>query len=191
MDVKYSPENIKQALNFWGSERDNSPTEHSIISRFLNPSSPTTFFIRKKYPLYNIPILPSHFFVVVDGKEFHPGSETTPIFDTPSNPEDSFVMSLEEKCYYCSYHSLVTMFESDRNYSFAFNNCQHILGERLESHTLLVAIACSVVYIVTGKLSFGLFALLLVVFVILRENISGSSSSMDYTGCPHVVRLTN
>lgn len=189
MDLKYSTENVTKALLPWVAHRDVAPNADSIPSRLMDPTSETTCFVKKKYPLYNIPLLPSHYYVVVDGKEFHPGAKHNPIFNDISDIEGSYVIGVEECCHHCTYHRLVKMFEGDRLYSVAFNNCQIILGENIETCALWMGIAFAVCYIVTGTIVYGIVAIVLAVFVVLRENVTASVSTMHFSACPHIKRI--
>lgn len=189
MDLKYSREKIDVALLPWVSYRDSPPDNNSIPSRLGSVSTESTIMLKKKYHLYSIPILPSHFFLLVDGKEFHPGAHYTPIFIEPSNPDDSYIMSMEECCGHCTYNRLINYFETDKNYSLGFNNCQNILGENLESCLLWLSVVFTTFYIVSGIVLYVVIALVTVTFVVLRENVSASTSNIEYTCCPHIKRV--
>lgn len=189
MNEKYSKENVDKALLPWARHKDVLAEKESITSRLESGTTETSIFLKKKYHLYNIPLLPSHFFLLVDGKEFHPGSSETPIFVNASDPSESYTLSMEEKCHHCAYYELKKYFDADKDYSLGFNNCQNVLGEHLETCLLWAAVTATVCYISIGEIIFVVVAVFLATFVILLENFRNSKSKFEYMACPHIRRV--
>lgn len=183
MEAKYSNINVQKALAKWiGAE---VPEENSIYSRIFDSHSPTSMFLYKKYPLYGYRILPSHVFIVIDGQVWHPGASHTKIFE-PTEDRDSYISSLEELCYSCSYKRLISLFERDKSFNIMTNNCQNIMGSFLDTILLWATFGLLVLYVIVGRVYFLIASILIMSFVVLRERLSSSIDHIKYLKCPHI-----
>lgn len=186
MENKYSPLAIREALSEWEDGSDKEPDLASLNSRIFEPGSKTVFFLNKKYHLYGYRFMPSHMFTVIDGKVFHPGSSNTEIFvkreDTPS-----VVVSLEERCRYCTYHYLNDLFKRDRGFNIFTNNCQIIMGQYVETALISLSYMLMILYVILGKVLMLIISMTILSYVIIHEKLS--SDCMTHWHCRHIKSL--
>lgn len=189
METKYSEQNVRKALEPWASYKNAKIKMNEITSRLYSPDSQTVFFVNKKYPLYNYRLLPSHVFTRINGKVFHPGSSDTDIF-VDEETRTSTIVSVDERCYKCTYESLQAMFQRDKNFNIFTNNCQVIMGQPHETYLLLLAFVFAILYVISGSPKFVLGTLSIFIYVILYEKLSSSIDVFRHSTCPHIKTLS-
>lgn len=184
MDKKYSPENVTEALKPYERYKDAEPANDSITSRLLDANADTIFFVYKKYPLYEINLFPAHYYVVIDGKIFHPGGATSPIF-LKSDERENVITSIEEKCKFCTYQALNTLFESDKHYNIFTKNCQIILGSYINTIILATSLVCIALYVVIGYTSFVFIGIVMIAFSIIYDKLL-QTQGFQFESCKHI-----
>lgn len=181
MEEKYTQKAIDQALHDYISYKDSIPALSSIKSKFLNPNATTSFFIYKKYNLYDYKFLPSHFYIIVDGKVYHPGNPSEPIL-VDYEEKKATVFKVEEKCKYCTYHTMNDLFQRDKKFNIFTNNCQIILGNYLSTSLLWIGTTFLLLYVIIGYLSFFYIGSSIMLLSMLYDKMHVRDESF----CPHI-----
>lgn len=187
--LKYSEENIENALASWKYAEFITPKKNSIPSLTIDSQNTeivkSSLMIFKKYSLLPILKLPSHYFVIVDGNIFHPGYPSSDKIynDTIIDNEENVVM-IKECCHYCIYHNMKKNFMVDTKFNILINNCQIILGQFVEFLLLILFIISTIFIFLTGSFVFFIIMITLlflhIVLVLLYAKI------YTYTTCPHI-----
>lgn len=188
--MRYSAENIKNAFRTLSI-----PMEDTIELKFVKSklsSLPlekiqTHFFIHKKYPLYRIPFLPSHEYVVIDGKTFHPGSSNGPLLEEePAN--DDVITLLEENCDECSRKKIKQLFQNDQNFNLFINNCQIILGNKVVTPLLWTGFFLLWIFCIKPLIIIFYMGLFSIIFALTYDKLNDVKNTIEYKTCPHVIR---
>lgn len=185
MNDKYTPAAITEALKEWEEYKNDSVDLYSIKSRLIDPNSKTVFLLNKKYPLYDLKLMPSHMFTVVDGKIFHPGSIKGAIYDDKETRK-SYLVSLEEKCFKCTYHHMANLFKRDQQFHILVNNCQIVMGQYFETVLLFLMFGLMAAYAIFGYIAFIICAGLIFTFIVIVEKMSSMENTVVHTTCPHI-----
>lgn len=157
----------------------------------IDKNSNTSIILSKKHSLLNFSAFPSHYYLVVDGKIWHPGNGSAETIFTAEDCVDSFVISIEELCYHCTYHKLLRLFCNDRQFNVVTNNCQKIMGYFFETVSIIVYHASLVVFLLTDLLAFFLLSLSIICVALLYEYISRARNNVLYNTCKHVRKYNN
>lgn len=182
---KYTDEAIKQAMQPWVEHSGDSVKIETLTPRFFTKTDKTMMFVIKKYPLFNISLMPSHMFMVVDGFIFHPGNPSNEIFSEEED-RDSIVVGVYETCIPCGFKKLHEMLKTDKTFNIMTNNCQIITGQSFETMLLLGMFSSLALYVVTGWVSLLIIAIGICCFVIVFEQITSVGNSFHYSSCKHI-----
>lgn len=190
---KYTPEKIADALAQWVNDSKNEPQEHSIESRLLNNMSQkkTNIIIYRKYPLFDCFTFPSHYYMTIDDKIWHPGyGDDMNIFlneTTQSDNNRNSIIEIKEKCNYCVYWELYRNFQSDKDFNIMANNCQVIMGMFTETICLIIIILCLTTGALTGHYIFLLVSIFLFVTLFIFSLTTHCTDRFPFSTCPHII----
>lgn len=190
---KYTDEKIKNALEQWSDDSKIEPLLDSIESRLLNNSSAskTNILIYRKYPLYEKFSFPSHYYMTIDDKIWHPGyGDDMNIFqkETPqdnSNNRNS-IIEIIEKCNYCVYWELYRNFQSDKHFNIMANNCQVIMGMFAETICIAIITISLVASALTGHFIFILIVLFFFLVLFFFSFATHCTNKFTISTCPHI-----
>lgn len=197
LNSKYALCNIQEALKPWEYAKDVKPEIKSVISRFARANVAmfmdsqenigTSFVIHKVHSLVGMFNLLQHYYLVVDGKAWHPGyiDELTIFYDSDKE-KNSKIIKIEEKCHYCLYRDMQEKFIRDKQFHIITNNCQRITGHITEtifviSYHIFISLA-----LFFGNLLMLILAILSVVCIIIYNRLNVSSSELQMQYCPHI-----
>lgn len=194
---KYTDEKITAALTQWADDSKNEPAKNSIESRLLNNSSiaQTNILIYRKYPLYEKFTFPSHYYMTIDDKIWHPGygddmnifqTETTQTND--SNNRNS-IIEIKEKCNYCVYWELYKNFQSDRHFNIMTNNCQVIMGMFAETICILIISISLIASVITGYYVFLLIVLFFFFVLFIFSFATHCTDKFSFSTCSHIISI--
>lgn len=195
LQLKYTDEKIKDALKQWNYAKDKPPQLASINSRIVKPEqSPSdigsSFIVHKVYSLLPCINIINHYYLVIDGKVWHPGYVEDPeIYLDYDTETDSVIYCIEEVCHYCVYHIMKRNFLQDKNFNIVTNNCQRITGHLTETAISMVFVFCLVGGIFTGKMMFLLFAILCIFIVLIFNKHGKQQKSLYIAHCQHVRKI--
>lgn len=189
---KYTEEKIAQALSPWVDDSKNEPALHSIESRLLNNSSitKTNIIIYRKYPLYEKFTFPSHYYMTIDDKIWHPGyGDDMNIFQMETSSNDfsrHSIIEIKEKCNYCTYWELYGNFEADKHFNIMANNCQVIMGMFAETICLLIIMTSLILSAITGCYLFLVIMSFLFFVLFIFSFSTHCTEKFPYSTCPHI-----
>ena len=189
---KYTEEKVNDALSTWVAYSKTEPQKESIESRLINNKKPsiTNIIIYRKYPLYEKFSFPSHYYMTINDKIWHPGyGDDMNIFQTETsgdNPCRNGIIEIKEKCNYCVYWELYRNFQSDKNFNIMLNNCQVIMGMFAETVCIFIIIISLMTSAITGYYIF-LVIMLFFFFVLLIFSFSTHcTDKFTFSTCPHI-----
>ncbi|ACD03567.1 Ac81-like protein [Musca domestica salivary gland hypertrophy virus] len=193
LDHKYTEEKVKAALEEWADDAKKEPKLCSIESRLMNNSNvtKTNIIIYRKYPLYERFTFPSHYYMTIDDKIWHPGyGDDMNIFQTKTPGSDEGlrhgIIEMKEKCNYCVYWELYRNFQSDRNFNIMVNNCQVIMGMFAETICILIIIVAVVSGAITGHYAFMLLFIFLFCVLLIFSSTTHCRDKYTFSTCPHI-----
>ncbi|WBR61424.1 baculoviridae AC81 [Drosophila suzukii associated hytrosavirus 1] len=192
---KYTDEKIEAALSQWVDDSKQEPDEHSIESRLMNNSSVkhTNIIIYRKYPLYQTFTFPSHYYMTIDEKIWHPGyGEDLNIFQTKTDDDDSDshgIIEIKEKCNYCVYWELYRNFQADKHFNIMANNCQVIMGMFAETICLLIITISIITSAITGYYIFLIVALFFFFVLFVFSFATHCREKFVFSTCPHIIPI--
>lgn len=214
MKDKYTVERVNYELRDWEYAKDKKPALESILSRISisektltkingkdgdnneNGQRPlkTTFVITKKYPmLISLNIL-GHYYKCFNDKTWHPGDTTSENIFGSRDPNYSSVITIEELCDHCFYHSFQNLFYRDVHFNLVLNNCQVITGYIAETILVILYFITLALVIFTGQIIFLIILLSLLLIVILYNIFQITTNNITINYCPHIYhsfKLTN
>lgn len=197
LSQKYTKENIEIALKPWEYAKDIQPKLKSITSRFFRGPNDsieddtngvsTSFVLHKIYSLFGPVNLLQHYYLVIDGKVWHPGyvDELKIFYDYETNDSNNIVR-IEELCHYCVYNNMKSRFEKDRNFNFITNNCQGITGHRVETLFTVFYHILLVFGLIFGKLEILISAILIAISIFIYNRLQISNIEHSIYSCPHI-----
>lgn len=195
LGAKYTDEKIKEALKKWEYAKDRDPPLFSITSRLAKYESSTSdisssIIVHKIYSLLPSLNIINHYYLVIDGKVWHPGYvDEAEIYLEHDTEKNSIISCIEEKCHYCVYHMMKKNFLKDRSFNIITNNCQRITGHATETALALLYHICIVGGIISGSLLF-LIGVILSFCMIILYNVHGMQQKSFYIEhCPHIRKL--
>lgn len=189
MSLKYTEENIKNALAAWKYAEFMTPKKNSIPSLTIDNQDTevikSSLMIFKKYSLLPILKLPSHYYVIIDGNIYHPGYPSSDQIynDTIIDSEESVVM-IKECCHHCIYHNMRKTFRIDTKFNILINNCQIILGQFVEFFLLILFIVSTIFIFLFGSLVCFIIMIALIILHIVLNLLY--AKTYTYTACPHI-----
>lgn len=191
LDHKYTDEKIKAALEQWAGDAENEPRLYSIESRLMNNSNvtKTNIVIYRKYPLYERFTFPSHYYMTIDDKIWHPGYGDDPeIFQAKTSDDNSRhgIIEIIEKCNYCVYWELFRNFQSDRNFNIMVNNCQVIMGMFAETICILIMVMATISAAITGHFIFLLIFIFCFFVLLIFSSATHYRDRYPFSTCPHI-----
>lgn len=194
---KYTDEKIKDALAQWVDYSKDEPKEFSIESRIMNKSSisRTNIIIYRKYPLYERFTFPSHYYMTIDDKVWHPGyGDDMNIFlaETSTNDESNSrnsIIEIKEKCNYCVYWELYRNFQADKHFNIMVNNCQVIMGMFAETICILIIFISLLTSVITGYYIFIVLSLFLFCVLFIFSFSSHCTEKFTFSTCPHIIPI--
>lgn len=191
MESKYTSDNIKKCLKKWeGYGLKNSPALQSIPSRLKDSSANTSVALYKRYPLIDLLSFPNHYYISVDGIEWHPGDlGTDQIFMQGERNNKGRVMHAYEMCFHCTYHTFLEWFSKDKKFNFFTNNCQNILGNIFETALLLSYHVSLLLFVVFGKIIFFIISIALFATVAVHQSSVTALKELQYSACPHIQNI--
>lgn len=199
LDHKYTDEKITEALSKWSEYSKNEPQEYSIESRLMNSPEVglTNIIIYRKYPLYDRFTFPSHYYMTIDDKIWHPGyGDDLNIFQkktvtTENENNRNSIIEIKEKCNYCVYWELYRNFQSDRHFNIMSNNCQVIMGMFTETICILIIIISLIVTTITGYYIFLLISLFFFLVLFIFSLSTHCTDKFNFSTCVHVKPIRN
>ena len=188
---KYTPDKIDAALLQWVDDSKNEPKKYSLESRLITNSSmtKTNMIIYRKYPLYEKFSFPSHYYMTIDDKIWHPGyGDDMNIFqsDSVNGNDRNSIIEIIEKCNYCVYWELYWNFQSDKNFNIMSNNCQVIMGMFTETICILVIIVSVISSALTGHYVFLIIFLFAFVVLFMFSLSTNCYDKFTFSTCPHI-----
>lgn len=190
MNVKYTDESIRLALTKW--QRFNTgqpPAVNSIPSRFVDQSSDSTIFLIQHRPVNKLLLqFLKHWFLRVDGYEWHPGNSKCAIFKPAEDTSTTVTVAVHEKCGWCAYHYLLGKFDCDKKFNFFTLNCQVIVGYRAETVSVWISMITLLMFLLTSNILF-LLVLLTVLFTNVVNNRRKNLVWMEQ--CKHIKNAVN
>lgn len=189
---KYTDEKIAEALKPWVEDSKIEPKRYSIESRLMNNSSitKTNIIIYRKYPLYERFTFPSHYYMTIDDKIWHPGYGDDPnIFQTETSSKDHSrhsIIEIKEKCNYCVYWELYRNFQADKHFNIMANNCQVIMGMFAETICILIIFISLLTSAITGCYLFLLIVLFLVCVLFFFSFATHCTDKFVFSTCQHI-----
>lgn len=189
---KYTDEKIEKALAQWVDDSKYEPQLHSIESRLLNNSSVTrtNIIIYRKYPLYEKFTFPSHYYMTIDEKIWHPGyGDDMNIFQKETSSDDNSrhsIIEIKEKCNYCVYWELYRNFDADKHFNLMANNCQVVMGMFAETICLLIILVSLILSCLTGCYIFLLIMLFFFFVLFIFSFFTHCTNKFAYSTCPHI-----
>lgn len=194
LDHKYTNEKVTDALAQWVQYSKDEPLKHSIESRLINNSSitKTNIIIYRKYPLFDRFTFPSHYYMTIDEKIWHPGyGDDMNIFQEEKNYNNNrnSIIAIKEKCNYCTYWELYRNFQSDKNFNLMVNNCQVVMGMFAETICLLIIIISLITSAVTGYYMFLLVSLFFFFVLFIFSTITHCTDKYIFSTCPHIIPI--
>lgn len=189
---KYTSEKIENALAQWVDDSKIEPEKYSIESRLLNNSSiiKTNIIIYRKYPLYEKFTFPSHYYMTIDEKIWHPGyGDDMNIFQTETSSDDRSrhsIIEIKEKCNYCTYWELYRNFEADKHFNIMANNCQVIMGMFAETICILIIVVCLIMSALTGYFVFIIVMIFFFIVLFIFSIFTHCTDKFVYSTCPHI-----
>lgn len=198
LDHKYTDDKIKTALAKWSEYSKNEPKERSIESRLMKNSTnnQTNILIYRKYPLYEKFTFPSHYYMTIDDKIWHPGyGDDENIFQQETIAENSNnrngIIEIKEKCNYCVYWELYKNFQSDRHFNLMSNNCQVIMGMFAETICILIIAISLIATTITGYYVFLLIALFFFLVLFIFSLSTHCTQKFRFSTCIHIRPIHN
>lgn len=193
---KYTDEKVKEALKPWVNSSNNEPQKYSIKSRLINNSTTkeTNIVIYRKYPIFYTFTFPSHYYMSIDEKIWHPGygddmnifqKETTSVVGS----DRYSIIEIMEKCNYCVYWELYRNFQSDKHFNIMTNNCQVIMGMFAETVCLVIIFTSIIAAAITGYLMFLLIAFFFLLVIVLFTFSTYCTDRYKYSTCIHVIPI--
>lgn len=193
--AKYTDEKIKEALKNWEYAKDRDPPLSSVTSRLSKYEKTTSdlsssIIVHKIYSLLPCINVINHYYLVIDGKVWHPGyTDEAEIYLEYDTEKNSIISCIEEKCHYCVYHMMKRNFLKDRNFNIITNNCQRITGHSTETTFAVIYHLCIIGGMFTGSILF-LIAAAICFLVIILYNIHGRQQKSLYIHqCPHIRKM--
>lgn len=196
---KYTEEKINLALAKWVAYSKNEPANFSIESRLMSPRSTslrqTSIFVYRKYPLYTKLTFPSHYYLTIDDKIWHPGfADDLNIFQTETSPTEEersnySIIEIKEKCNYCSYWEMHRNFEADKHFNLMANNCQVVVGMFAETICIILLSVALIASVITGYYLFLIFALFLFFVLFFFSFATHCTDKVPFSTCPHIIPL--
>lgn len=194
---KYTHEKVKEALADWAEDANNEPVKHSIESRLMNlkSSKQTNILIYRKYPLYEKFTFPSHYYMTINEKIWHPGFGDDPnIYQVETMSENNSkhsIIEIKEKCNYCVYWELYRNFQSDSNFNIMTNNCQVVMGMFAETICIFIILFCVITAAMTGYYMFLIMALFVFCVLIIFTFATHCTDKYNYSTCVHIIPIRN
>ncbi len=184
--MKYTDENINNALRKLGLIYETDP-KLVVKSKLVNGDNSWSF-IYKKYPLYNVPILPSHEYVIINGYSFHPGAKDEPIL---IEDDDSVGITtlIEEKCSICAKSFLMELFKRDANFNIMMNNCQMIMGNLLITPLIWLGIVFLWSFVIYPSLLLLFIGCFSIFFALIYDKLNDWKTVIEYKTCPHILKF--
>lgn len=197
LSEKYTSEKIETALSEWKDFSKNEPRLESIESRLMNNNSgskETNIIIYRKYPIYKNMTFPSHYYLTVDNKIWHPGyGDDMNIFQTQtSNNVDSnnySIIEIKEKCKYCVYWELYKNFQSDKHFNVMINNCQIIMGMFAETICIIIIVISVIIAALSGHFIFLLITLYFLLVLFIFSFATYRTETYKFSTCPHIIPI--
>lgn len=191
---KYTDEKITNALSQWVNFSKHEPLQHSIESRLMNNAAHVTnIIIYRKYPLYEKFTFPSHYYMTINDKIWHPGfGDDMNIFQerTDTNGNDKHgIIEIKEKCNYCVYWELYRNFQSDKNFNIMVNNCQVIMGMFAETICILIILITLITGAITGYYVFLIISLFFFLVLLMFSMATHRKEKFTFSTCPHIIPI--
>lgn len=192
---KYTDEKIEEALSRWAADSKNEPSERSIESRLMTSVLPskTNIIIYRKYPLYDKFTFPSHYYMTIDEKIWHPGyGDDMNIYQTATSSEFTnhpSIIEIKEKCNYCVYWELYRNFQSDKHFNIMSNNCQVIMGMFAETICIIIILISLIVGALTGLYVFLVVSLFFFFVLLIFSITTHCTDKFTYSICPHIMPI--
>lgn len=200
LSQKYTKDNIEMALKPWEYAKSTIPKLKSITSRFFrSPNNTmesgddsdvnisTSFVLHKIYSLFGSVNLLQHYYLVIDGKVWHPGyvDEMQIFYDYETNDNNNIVR-IEEWCHHCVYNNMKRRFEKDKNFHFITNNCQGITGHRVETLFTIIYHILLIFALIVGQLKILISAILIALSIFIYNRLQISNIEHSIYTCPHI-----
>lgn len=202
LSEKYSADNIEMALKPWEYAKSTIPKLKSITSRFFrspnNSTQPglddddasnisTSFVLHKIYSLFGPVNLLQHYYLVIDGKVWHPGyvDEMQIFYDYETNDNNNIV-KIEEWCHHCVYKNMKMRFEKDKKFHLITNNCQGITGHRVETLFTIIYHILLLLALIFGKFKILISAILIAISIFIYNRLQISNVEHSIYTCPHI-----
>lgn len=185
--TRYTQEAVANALQEFGLSISSPPPVELVKSKMAQGIN-TISFVFKKYSLYDIPFLPSHEYVVIDGKTFHPGSTSSEIFNE-NDTSVGVITLIEEKCKWCSREYLLNIFKRDSNFNILVNNCQIVMGNFFTTSLLWMGILSLWTFCIFPSFLLLAFGLYLIIFAIAYDKLNDNKKVVEYRLCPHIIKI--
>lgn len=192
---KYTDEKVKEALSTWVEDSKSEPPKESIESRLMNNKSManTNIIIYRKYPLYEKFTFPSHYYMTINEKIWHPGyGDDMNIFRTEAsgdNPSRNGIIEIKEKCNYCVYWELYRNFQADKNFNIMVNNCQVIMGMFAETICIFIIFVSLLASAITGYYIFLMVVLFFFLVLLVFSLSTHCTDKYTFSTCPHIVPI--
>lgn len=192
---KYTDDKVAEALSQWENYAKNEPQEHSIESRLLNNTNnkQTNIIIYRKYPLYEKFTFPSHYYMTIDDKIWHPGyGDDLNIFQVETandNINRYSIIEIKEKCNYCVYWELYRNFQADKHFNIMINNCQVIMGMFAETICLFIIIFAIVMAALTGYFVLLIIALFFFFVLLIFSFFTHCTDKFMFSTCKHIIPI--
>lgn len=193
---------MEKALRPWAYAKDLNPKLQSITSRLSGGLSGrgqllegsdnleavgTSFVVYKAYSIFNSLNLLHHYYLVIDGKVWHPGYvDDLRIFHDHDNEVNSTVKKIEESCHNCLYHDMKKKFQNDRAFNIITNNCQRITGQITETTLTVAYHILLVIALLTGSLSMLVMAILIFTSIFIFNSLNTNKRELEMYYCPHI-----
>lgn len=192
---KYTDEKVQEALQQWQKDSKHEPEKHSIESRLINISSvkDTNIIIYRKYPLLHHFTFPSHYYMTINDRIWHPGyGDDMNIYQSETSSEDNSrhgIIEIKEKCNYCVYWELYNNFQADKHFNIMANNCQVIMGMFAETICLLIITVSIIAGAITGYYIFLIVALFFFFVLFVFSYATHRTEKFTFSTCPHIISI--
>lgn len=188
MERKYTKEKIDEALQKWKAFSDRGePGIATIASRLIDNQAPTSIFLLKSHRIFSFRPFPTHFYFVVDGRSWHPGTTSSADIWTAREYVDSPVVNISEMCYYCTYQKLLRLFNDDKYFNVLTNNCQRISDSYIFNTLMMVIYHVALfVFLYTGILLLFVVAIIILLLCSIYTYLINARRGIIYITCPHI-----
>lgn len=191
---KYTDDKISRALEEWAEDSKTEPALHSLESCLMNNGAPkkTNIIIYRKYPIYERFTFPSHYYMTVGNKIWHPGyGDDINIFqtETPSDNAKNSIIEIKEKCNYCIYWEMYRNFQSDKHFNIMTNNCQVVMGMFTETICILIIMISLVFAALTGYYIFLVVVVFFFVVLFVFSFSTHCTHKYTFSSCPHILPI--